>query len=289
MKTLVGVFDSGSDAQRVKESLIAAGIDSNGISIQSSQSSGLASATQSEGGGVSGFFRRLFGADEPQSDELSSVYSEAIRRGSCIVSADVDSDEQAARAETIMHQAGAVDIDERVASWRASGWSGATGLSGGDLSADQKGFSGKQTIPVVEEEMTVGKRQVQRGRVRVFTRVTERPVEESVNLREEHATIERRPVDRPASEADMAAAMKGGSVEIRETSEEAVVGKKARVVEEVEIGKESSERTETVRDTVRETHVDVEQSADADLDKEALDKDAGRTTRRRPSGQQPRT
>ena len=37
------------------------------------------------------------------------------------------------------------------------------------------------------------------------------------------------------------------------------MGKEARVVEEIGIRKEAADRTETVRDTVRETKVDVEQ------------------------------
>jgi stress response protein YsnF len=82
-------------------------------------------------------------------------------------------------------------------------------------------------------------------------------VSESVNLREEHATIERRPVDRPATVADL----KEGFVEVRETAEEPVVAKTARVVEEVIVGKESSNRTETVNDTVRGTDVEVERVA----------------------------
>jgi hypothetical protein len=77
-------------------------------------------------------------------------------------------------------------------------------------------------------------------------------------LREEHVKVERHAVDQPASEADMAA-FKEGEIELRETSEEAVVGKEARVVEEVVVGKEVSERTETVNETLRRTDVEVEQ------------------------------
>jgi uncharacterized protein (TIGR02271 family) len=112
-------------------------------------------------------------------------------------------------------------------------------------------------IPVVEEELKVGKRQVEGGGVRVKTNVTETPVEEQVNLREEHVRVERRPVDRPATAADMNEAQHGRTLEVREKSEEAVVSKDARVVEEVVVGKEATERTETVRDTVRKTDVDV--------------------------------
>jgi uncharacterized protein (TIGR02271 family) len=114
-----------------------------------------------------------------------------------------------------------------------------------------------QAIPVVQEELKVGKRQVQRGGVRIYQRVTERPVEENVNLREERVVVERNPVDQPASEADLSG-MKQGTIELRETAEEPVVEKTARVVEEVRVGKEVSERQEQVRDTVRGTEVEVE-------------------------------
>jgi uncharacterized protein (TIGR02271 family) len=112
------------------------------------------------------------------------------------------------------------------------------------------------TIPVVEEDISIGKREVERGHVRIYSRVTEQPVEESVRLREEKVTVERRPVDRPATEADFAAAGKD-VIEMTEKAEEPVVTKRARVVEEVVAHKEVTERTETVRGTARHTDVDV--------------------------------
>ena len=83
------------------------------------------------------------------------------------------------------------------------------------------------TIPVVEEDITIGKREVERGHVRIYSRVTEQPVEEAVRLREEKVTVERRPVDRPATEADFAAAGKD-VIELTEKAEEPVVTKRAR-------------------------------------------------------------
>ncbi len=80
-------------------------------------------------------------------------------------------------------------------------------------------------------------------------------------MREEHVTVERRPVNRAVSDADVSA-FKEGTIEVTETAEEAVVAKQARVVEEVVVGKQVEERTETVRDTVRRTDVEVEQIAD---------------------------
>jgi stress response protein YsnF len=75
-----------------------------------------------------------------------------------------------------------------------------------------------------------------------------------VTLREECATIERHPVDRIATAEDLKAA----SVEVRETAERAVVAKTAHVIEEVTVGKEASERSETINETLKGTEVEVE-------------------------------
>lgn len=115
-------------------------------------------------------------------------------------------------------------------------------------------------IPIVEEELVVGKRKVERGGVRVFSRVVETPVEEEVVLREEHATVERHAVNRPISEADFDK-LQNQSIEVHEMAEEAVVGKTARVVEEVYVGKETTDQTQQVKDTIRKTQVEVEQVA----------------------------
>ncbi len=120
-------------------------------------------------------------------------------------------------------------------------------------------------IPVVQEELKVGKREVQRGGVRVFSRVVETPVNESINLREEHVSVERRPVDQPISTAD-STAFKEQSIELREKAEEAVVQKSARVIEEVVVGKEATQRQENIRDTVRHTEVQVENLGAQDND-----------------------
>jgi uncharacterized protein (TIGR02271 family) len=107
--------------------------------------------------------------------------------------------------------------------------------------------------------------ELRRGGVRVYSRVRETPVEESVTLRQEEAKVSRRPVDRPATEQDLAA-FKETSVEVRETAEEPVISKKARVIEEVEVGKQTTQRQEKIRDTVRRTDVEVEHLGGEDHD-----------------------
>lgn len=119
---------------------------------------------------------------------------------------------------------------------------------------------GEAVIPVVEEEVKVGKRKVEKGGVRVESKVVETPVEEQVHLHEEHVKVQRRPASRKATAEDAACALQEGTLELTETAEEAVVSKTARVIEEVVISKEGRDRTETVRDKVRRTDVDVEKT-----------------------------
>ena len=69
--------------------------------------------------------------------------------------------------------------------------------------------AGDVRIPIVEEAIHVETRQVERGGVRIYSHVTEQPVEQEVHLRDERVTVERRPVDRPATERDLAAFKEG--------------------------------------------------------------------------------
>lgn len=112
-------------------------------------------------------------------------------------------------------------------------------------------------LPVIEEQLAVGKRTVERGTARVQTRVEEIPVEESVTLREENVTVERRAADRPVESAP--GAFQEGVIEVTEMAEVPVVAKEARVVEEVVVNKSVTEHQETVRDTVKRTDVDVDE------------------------------
>jgi len=118
-----------------------------------------------------------------------------------------------------------------------------------------------EAIPIVEERLRVGKREVAHGRVRVRSYVVETPVEEQVRLHQEHVDVERRAVDRPVTDADRL--FQERTIEATETAEEAVVSKEARVKEEVVLRKHEEDRTETVRDSVRRTEVEVEDERQA--------------------------
>jgi uncharacterized protein (TIGR02271 family) len=224
----------------------------------------------------------LENAGVPRSD--AHAYAEGVRRGGALVTVECDDDE-VDRVVDILDDEGLLDLDEQQASWRSEGWqgydastSGATGGSGAAAAGltgssgttgtpditrartDATATSGRdEVIPVAEEELHVGKRQVSQGRVRIQSRVVERPVSEQVSLREERVEVERRPVSGTAQAGTISGdPFQERTIEVEERGEEAVVSKEARVVEEVVVRKEAETRTETVSDTVRKTEVDVE-------------------------------
>ena len=208
-------------------------------------------------GGVRGRVHRASDADAdtelrdlgiPELDR--GAYAEALRRGSAVVSATVP-DERLDDAAEVLESRGAVDFDVREAEWRREGWTAQAGP------ASERLGGGEQVIPLVEERLIVGKREVGRGRVRVRSYAVETPVEEQVSLRDESIHVERRAIDRPITGADDAA-FRDRTIEATEIDQEAVIAKTARVIEELVVRKEVEERVEAVRDTVRRTEVEVE-------------------------------
>ena len=263
-RTITALFDSRSDAEAAKARLQEAAVDVSGLSIadQSTQGYNATSYSTHEDKGI---WASIKGAFLP--DEDRHHYEEGVRRGGYLLSGEVD-DEDVDEAVRILDNASSVDIDGRASDWRSSGWdyaapaaTGTAGAASGMSNERSYGDAGnEQSIPIVEESLRVGKREVDRGGVRVRSYVVETPVSEQVNLREENVSVERRRVDQPLSAAD-GDAFRERTIEMTETAEEAVVAKDARVVEEVVVRKDVDNRTETVSDTVRRTEVEVDETA----------------------------
>lgn len=259
-QSVVAVFENRTEAESARHELIAQGIPMDRTELYLGTDADPAPGARSQGeppeqseGGIGHFFRSMFGLEDDRPDH----YEEAARRGHATLIAHAADEEESDRIQQLLERHNAIDIDEQASQWQSEGQRQARQMPQGMSDAASTDTA---SIPVIEEELQVGKREVERGRVRVYSRVMERPVEESVTLREESASISRQPVDRPATEADMRA-FQEGSMEIRETAEVPVVQKQARVVEEVEVGKQVQERTEKVRDSVRKTEVQVEEDA----------------------------
>lgn len=206
--------------------------------------------------GITRFFKSLFGGN----DDDVNTYSNVAQRSGSIVTVHAQSKDEAETAADILDTNGAVDVNEKASQY---GMGASTSGMGSSTSMDKdKTYTGTGTnegssINVIEEQLEVGKRQVQTGGVRLRSRIVETPVEESLRLREERVTVERNTVNRPATDADFAN-FKETSIELTESAEVPIVSKQARVVEEISLDKQVTERDETIRDNVRSTEVDVE-------------------------------
>lgn len=207
------------------------------------------------GAAAGGLLGTLTGAGVDEAD--AKGYAEHVGRGGTLVTVRA-SDELATDVEYILEHGtaragvGTAAPAMSAPAARPPSASIATGTGSGGLAGAE------DAIQVVKENLVVGKREVESGGVRVTTHLTETPVEEQVSLHEERVIVDRRPINRPLTGV-AADAFRERTLSATAHSEEAVVSKEARVVEEIGLRKEAADRVETVRDTIRETHVDVEQ------------------------------
>lgn len=263
--TITAMFDSRADAEAAKARLKAANVDADHVHVHDKSSSGYKESGYSthEDRGMWDSIKNAFLPDEDR-----HTYEEGVRRGGAVLTADVD-DDRVDEAVRVLEEAGSIDIDDRSSQWRQAGWDyPAGGAALGAMGSTDKTRTGTSTgteevIPVVEEQLVVGKRDVNRGGVRVRSYVTETPVHEQIRLRNERVNVERRTVDQPLSAADTDA-FRERTIDMTATGEEAVVGKTARVVEEVVVSKTSEEHVEDVSDTVRKTDVEIDRDTDVE-------------------------
>ena len=112
-------------------------------------------------------------------------------------------------------------------------------------------------IPITEEEVRVGKRQVEAGAVDVRKTVETKHVEQPVTRRREEVEVERRPIQ--ADQAGTPAEFKEGETRIPLMEEEVVVEKRPVAKEEIVIRKHAVEDTENVSADLRKERVDIDE------------------------------
>lgn len=258
MRTFTALYESREDAERTQAELTRLGIiDVDGeTNIHDRDTADFSDAGLTTATSRRGFFAGL--RDLFVSEEDSHTYAEGVKRGHFLLTVKTD-EANADRVQAVLEGSNAVDVDEKAATWRREGWAGPAAAAATATATP----TGETHIPIVEEQLIVGKREVARGGVRVRSYVRETPVTEQVTLREEQVHIERRPVDGTVRTAGLDAdPFQERSVEVTATAEEAVVGKAARVVEEVVVTKDVDQHVETISDTVRRTEVDVDRLGD---------------------------
>ncbi|MDZ3838279.1 MAG: YsnF/AvaK domain-containing protein [Rhodospirillales bacterium] len=227
--TIIAMYDNAAKAEKVVNEIVNAGISRDQVEVLSGN-----------GNGASSLIGKL--SEQGVEKDEAAVYAEAIGKGRSMVTVQAP-DERADETFEMMNDLGAQDLDELLA----------------EAEASQEQEETEETVPVVEEQVSIGKRKVMRGGVRVTSTVSERPVEETLRLREEKVEVEQTSADRKLSPQEAEKAFAQKTVELAETAEEAVISKEARVVEEVSLRKSTAEREETVQAKARRTDVKVEE------------------------------
>lgn len=267
--TIVGLYDNEQSLNRIKSGLKDHGVSDRHVDTVTWRS-------LSEGNDPWGIGRsreRGESATGKLADELESrgvpstdarEFAEAVRRGGSLLITQIDDDSKADEIARYLDKHDSVDLSSRREKWRESGYSGfnrdADLYSREEVDRERKRVleGGEEArLQSAHEEVHVGKRDTQSGGLRVHKHVEEKPVEEEIELREEHANVERTQVDRSTS-GTTGDPFTEETIEVTEHAEEPVVEKKTHIDEEIRVGKDVETRKETIRETARETVIDID-------------------------------
>lgn len=243
---VVSVYDTTDKAKSALNVLKSSGIDTSDVSLLDRTALGTGVDQQHVG-----LWRRLFGDNVWEHE--AAVYGDTLRKGGAVLAVRGPKD-RVAKIMSILDAHDPVDVHEHAAK------------IGSDVPVEAKALvtapgtattrTKDEVLRLAEEQMNIGKRMFETGTTRIRRFVTERPVEAQVNLHEEHAKVVRRAVTDPNYIADID--WSDQEYTVTETAERPVVSKTSRVVEEIAVGREGTDRTETVRDTVRRQQAEVE-------------------------------
>lgn len=276
---VVAVYETAANAEAAAADLRSSGIAESAIHQFDRQHPAWdkeTAATDTRRQSSGGFWSWLFGPEENEADD-HLVYEDTVNCGGTVLSVTAPEAEHD-RVIAILERHNPADMDDRSRTLAATPGPDEVGATSAtlpsrasppafpqpDARSDAVGLEttgeGEQVIPLVEEQLQVGKRMVETGRTRIRRYVIETPVEERVRLRTERVVIERRrPVTGDTVSPD---AFTETTTEITERTEQPVVQKTTRVGEEVVVKTEVTDREETVHDKVRKQEVDVSRAGE---------------------------
>jgi uncharacterized protein (TIGR02271 family) len=239
---IVSVFDTPQHAQQAVDALSNAGFATADMHAISKDEVSSIDSAAGKAVREPGFWHRILGSEDVVEYE-GHVFGRAVDGGGTVLTLRAPKTD-APRAVAILNTLKPVDIENR-----------ATKLGLLPTTAMTPAPQADEVVRLAEEQLQVGKRQVDAGTTTVRRYVVERPVEAAVTLHEEHADVVRRAITDPAYVGDIDWADK--TVVVTETAEQPVVNKVARIAEEVVIRRAASDRVEKIADTVRRQQVEV--------------------------------
>src|SRR5262245_38171962 len=171
MRTVVGLFDDRAEAMRAYAALMHEGYAKADLDVLTSDDKD----------------------DKPKLEHMRewvpepdvNIYLEGVRQEGTLITANVG-DSAATRAAEIMSGYNMVNIKKRAT----------------ELQKTRKDLSlldpakNDNVLEVIEEELQVGKEQIERGRMRIYSVQSERQVTHDVGLRDETLRVHRRPANR---------------------------------------------------------------------------------------------
>jgi stress response protein YsnF len=257
---LVAAYDTVALADKAKSALIAAGVHPDDISILDK------SHVEKHGGGL--FEPKLWhltigpGLFKHEAD----VYHDTVHSGGAVLTARVP-DNEVAHISGVLDLHSPVDVHDRAVT------SGLAPLAHVDAVAEKLAsvplapaqvvattpkiadVHGEEVLKLAEETLQVGKERVETGETRVRRFTTVREVSEDVTLHEEHAEVMRRAISEPVSLDSVVWA--DAEIEVVESAEHALVGKTARIVEEIGLKSVGSDHVETIHEKLRRQQAEV--------------------------------
>ena len=237
-KKVVAVYDTAAHAEAAVSTLKSAGYSASDISVTRNEDD-VPTAELSE----PGFWQRLFGRDIGLHE--AAAYGHTVVRGGVVVSVRVPESEAPKVIEVLDHAGTYGSLAAAAPKVVVP-----PPTSAADVRKDE------EVVRLAEEQLNVGKRQVDAGITRVRRFSVEKPVEANVTLHEEHTEVIRRAISDPGYLKDIDWCEQ--TIEVTETAEQPVVNKTVRVTEEVVIRRRGSDHIETVHDTVRRQQLEVE-------------------------------
>ena len=263
-QTIVAVYDTAEHAQAAVKALEAGGIAPADISVFDDDRLKTGGKVPGVGPDKAGLWHRLFGSDLNQHE--AAVYGQTVQRGGVVVSARV-LESEVAHASGILDLHHPIDVHDRAVTTGIAPAARVetieSAIAEEPIAAAQKvavpakfAAANDQVLRLAEEQLQVGKQMVEDGSTRVRRFTTERDVSADVTLHEEHAQVLRRAITDPSFVGNIDWA--DAQIEVVETAEHALVGKTARIVEEVALRKVGTDHVETVHDKIRRQQVEIE-------------------------------
>jgi len=236
---VVTLFDTKAHADAAVANLVNAGFSASDISVVGS--AGLPSDLSTNDPRL---WRRLFGRDFSDAD--TGTFANTIANGGVVLTVRTD-EVSVPRALAILNQHDlVVGRQEALVPVEAE-------LI--PVAPVHEDLGKEGVLKLLQENIAVGKRLVEAGGERIRRYTVTKPVSAEVTLHDEHAEVFHRAVeDANFLDTDWDDAV----LEVRETTEEPVVSKAARVYDEVGLTSVGTDRVETVTDSVREQKVAIE-------------------------------